>query len=91
MNIAVIGVGAIGGWLAARLALAGHEVTCVARGETLEALGGGLRIREKGQEQVAPVRACEAFERPADLVIIATKAMALAECPLGKENEFSGM
>ena len=79
MNIAVIGVGAIGGWLAARLALAGHEVTCVARGETLEALGGGLRIREKGLEQVAPVRACEAFERPADLVIIATKAMALAD------------
>ena len=40
MNIAVVGVGAIGGWLAARLALAGHEVTCVARGGTLTALRG---------------------------------------------------
>ena len=34
MNICVVGAGAIGGWVAARLALAGEQVMPLARGET---------------------------------------------------------
>ena len=35
MKIAVVGLGAVGGLIAARLAGAGHEVSALARGETL--------------------------------------------------------
>ena len=45
MRIAVIGVGGVGGYFGGRLAQAGHEVTFVARGTTLEALRErGLRV-----------------------------------------------
>jgi ketopantoate reductase len=37
MRIAVVGAGAIGGYLAARLALAGHETSVLARGAQLDA------------------------------------------------------
>ena len=37
MKIAVVGLGAVGGLIAARLARAGHEVSALARGETLGA------------------------------------------------------
>lgn len=52
----VIGAGGVGGSLAALLALAGNEVTCVARGEHKEKmLAHGLRFHSgiKG-EQVVP-------------------------------------
>ena len=42
MRIAVVGLGAIGGLLAARLSRAGHEVSALARGETL------ARVRASG-------------------------------------------
>ena len=35
MKIAVVGLGAVGGLIAARLAAAGHDVSALARGETL--------------------------------------------------------
>jgi 2-dehydropantoate 2-reductase len=38
MKFAVLGAGAIGGWLGARLALAGEDVTLIARGAHLEAM-----------------------------------------------------
>ena len=88
MNIAVIGVGAIGGWLAARLALAGHQVTCVTRGKTLAALQGGLVLREGGREERAMVRAVSAGGDfgPQGLLILATKATALAEAATAAEG-----
>ena len=81
MNIAVVGVGAIGGWLAGRLALAGHQVTCVARGGTLAALRDGLVLREGGREERAAVRAVgdAAGAGPQELLILATKATGLAD------------
>lgn len=48
MHVIVLGAGAIGTWLAVRLARAGHDVTLVARGARLEALRrthGALRAR----------------------------------------------
>ena len=80
MNICIVGAGAIGGWIAARLAIAGEQVSVLARGDTLRlARAEGLRIDEKGEQFVAPVTA---EEHPAalgrqDVVIIAVKAPAL--------------
>ena len=55
MKIAIVGAGAIGGFLGARLALAGEEVTCIARGPNLAAIqANGLKlIEEDGTERHA--------------------------------------
>lgn len=82
MRFCVVGAGAIGSAVAARLALAGNEVTVVARGRNLDALRSrGLAVREAdGTEKVAKVRA-EADTRaagPHDVAILAVKAHQLA-------------
>lgn len=80
--IAVVGAGAIGGWVAAKLALAGYRVSVLARGATLEALRSqGLRLIDCGQTQSAPVTATDDAVAlgEQDLVVIAVKAPALAE------------
>jgi 2-dehydropantoate 2-reductase len=55
MKIAVVGAGAIGGYLGAKLALAGEEVTFIARNKNLTAINAhGFRLRlEDGSEQHA--------------------------------------
>jgi 2-dehydropantoate 2-reductase len=79
MRIAVVGAGAIGGYLAARLAAVGEEVTVIARGANLAAIRAqGLRlILEDGSEICA--KNLRAFERPEeagaqDYVLLALKA-----------------
>ena len=81
MTITIIGAGAIGGWVAARLALAGHDVTVLARGATAEALADGITIVERGVEALASPQVVTdaAMLGPQDLLIIAVKAPALAE------------
>jgi 2-dehydropantoate 2-reductase len=79
MKIAVIGAGAIGGLVGARLALAGEDVTFVVRGANLEAIRTrGIRLVEAdGQERVAaPVEATDDYDAagPQDLVVLALKA-----------------
>ena len=46
MKIAVFGTGGVGGYFGGLLALAGHEVTFIARGAHLESLRrqGGIRL-----------------------------------------------
>ena len=81
MKIAVVGMGAVGGFLAARLAAAGFEVAGLARGETLAALRErGLRLLAAGQETSTRVRASDNAHElgPQDLVIVALKGPALA-------------
>ena len=77
MKICVIGAGAIGGLLAAKLAHAGEEVSVVARGPHLAAIrANGLILREEGAESVARVAASDKisdFAAP-DLVILGMKA-----------------
>jgi len=71
MNICVVGAGAIGGWVAARLAFAGERVMALTSSgplETIELSANG----ESGTAQLAR------FDEPADLLIIATKATSLA-------------
>lgn len=81
MKIGIIGAGAIGGWVAARLALGGHDVSVLARGATLRALEGGLSIREQGTSERAELRASDDATRlgPQQLLVIAVKAPALAD------------
>ena len=79
MKIAIIGVGAIGGYVGIRLALAGEDVTFIARGANLEALRNrGIRlVSADGSEQtVTTVRATNDYAAagPQDVVILAMKA-----------------
>lgn len=81
MRVAVVGCGAIGGWLAARLALKGVEVGVLARGATLEALRrDGLRLEEGGQTFGVKPRASDDPRELGEheLVILAIKGQALA-------------
>jgi 2-dehydropantoate 2-reductase len=78
----IYGAGAIGGWIGAKLARMGGQVSAVARGATLEALrANGLRLQEAGEVLQVPVRAsAEPGELGVqDLVVIAVKAPAMAE------------
>jgi 2-dehydropantoate 2-reductase len=79
LKIAVIGVGAMGGYLGARLAHAGEDVTFIARGTNLEALKAhGIRlVMADGSEEAVPhvnVTADYAAAGPHDVVILAMKA-----------------
>jgi len=83
MKICIYGAGAIGLLLGARLAATGrHEVSAVARGETLKALNAhGFRVETAGGVIASPARAHEdpAVLGPQDVVVIAVKAPALAD------------
>jgi len=79
MKIAIIGVGAIGGYVGIRLALAGEDVTFIARGANLEALRTqGIRmVNTDGTEEVVPrVKATDNYAQagPQDIVVLAMKA-----------------
>ncbi len=82
MKICVVGAGAIGGLLGARLAKAGEEVTLVARGPQLEALkNNGLRfIEEDGSEFVVRPKAVGNIREagPQDLIVLGMKAHQVA-------------
>ena len=82
MKIAVIGAGAIGGLVGAKLALAGEDVTFIVRGDNLAAIGErGIRlIASDGSQQVASnVAATDRYDRagPQDIVVLAMKAHQL--------------
>jgi len=79
MKIAIIGAGAIGGLVGAKLALAGEDVTFVVRGANLEAISknGVKLISQGGIEQVAGnVKASDKYDAIGvqDIVILAMKA-----------------
>ena len=79
MKIAVIGAGAIGGLVGARLALAGEDVTFIVRGKNLDAISthGFKLVTAEGGEQVArSVKATDSYDQagPQDIVILAMKA-----------------
>lgn len=87
MKIAVVGVGAIGGYVGIRLALAGEDVTFIARGANLQALRtNGLRlISAEGAEEALPrVKATSDYAEagPQDVVILAMKAHQVAAVAL---------
>src|SRR6266550_370982 len=79
MKVAIIGAGAIGGYVGAKLALAGDDVTFIVRGANLEAIrqNGMKLIMSDGTEHVAnDVAATNDYAGvgPQDIVILAMKA-----------------
>ena len=79
MKIAVIGAGAIGGLVGAKLALAGEDVTFIVRGKNLDAIAtnGFKLVGADGVEQVARnVKATDRYDQagPQDIVVLAMKA-----------------
>ena len=83
MKIAIIGVGAIGGYVGIRLALAGEDVTFIARGANLEALRTqGIRMinADGSEEAVTRVNATDNYAEagPQDMVVLAMKAHQVA-------------
>lgn len=81
-SIIIIGAGAIGTFLGARLHRAGHDVTLVARGERLRALqANGLTLDIDGAFEQMTLPATETLRdhQPADLVVLATKTAGLDE------------
>jgi len=81
MRIAVVGIGAVGGLIAARLARAGHEVSALARGQTLARIrADGIEVDGASGSFSARVAASDdaAALGPQELVVIALKAPALA-------------
>lgn len=89
MKICVVGAGAIGGLMAAKLALAGNNVTVIDRGAHLEAIRKNRLklIWEDGSEHIAQVKAVSSAAEagPADLVILALKAHFLDQ--IAKESD----
>ena len=80
MRICIYGAGAIGGYVGAQLALAGADVSLVARGPHLKAMReNGLRLRIGGEEKVARVNATDdpAELGPQDCVFVALKAHSI--------------
>ncbi len=77
MKICIYGAGAIGGYLGVQLALAGEDVTLIARGPHLEAMRAkGLKLLIDGGERIAhPFCTADPSEAgPQDYVIVTLKA-----------------
>ena len=78
MKFCIVGAGAIGGYLGARLALAGEEVSLIARGPHLAAIQrDGLKL-QMGDGPVEPVPGVKAFADmaeagPQDCVVLTLK------------------
>jgi 2-dehydropantoate 2-reductase len=80
-RVAIVGAGAIGGWMGVHLTQAGCELSVLARGETLASLRrDGLTLRSGESTASVPVNASNdaAALGVQDLVVIAVKAPSLA-------------
>ena len=80
MKVCIVGAGAIGGILAARLAQAGHDVSAIARGGHLQAIQErGLTLNWAGEQITAKIHAAaDASDLGSqDYVIVTVKAPAL--------------
>ncbi len=88
MKIVVFGTGGVGGFFGGKLAMAGNDVTFVARGKHLEAIRNlGLKVKSiNGDFHVYAEAVSELDESiKADLVILAVKSWQLAEAAMAIE------
>jgi 2-dehydropantoate 2-reductase len=86
MRICIFGAGAVGSHFAVRLALSGHEVSCVMRGPHLDAVkANGLRLRVGDAEFLADVTASSdpAALGQQDVVISTLKATGISALATG--------
>ena len=85
MRALIVGAGAVGTYLAARLRLGGHEATLIARPATADALArNGLMLRIGEDEWPVSVRAAaapddRALKDPFELAVVAVKAYSTDE------------
>lgn len=80
MRIAIYGAGAVGGYLGVQLALAGQDVTLIARGAHLAAMrANGVRLLIGDEQRVARPRCVQVPSEagPQDYVFLTTKAHQL--------------
>jgi len=94
MKICIVGAGAIGGYLGAKLALAGEEVTLIARGPNLEAIQqNGLKlIMADGTEHIARNTLATANlseAGPQDVVILTLKTHSVPALAPSLKNLYS--
>ena len=90
MRVCIVGAGAIGGLLGARLAIAGEDVSVLARGESLGAIrsDGLVLIEPDGSVGVATDVTADhdpAALGPQDVVVLAVKAHQIADVADGLE------
>src|SRR5579883_513076 len=80
MRIAVVGAGAVGCYLAARLGDHGHDVTLIGRRQQVEAINGaGLRLYDNaGNLWRYHLRAREVLSTRPDLVLLTVKTQDVA-------------
>jgi 2-dehydropantoate 2-reductase len=88
MSIAIVGTGAIGGFLGVRLAAIGESVTFIARGANLAAIqANGMRLIEEDGTQIhtRDMRATASMEEagPHDIVLLTVKAHQVG--PIAKD------
>src|SRR5258708_7467672 len=77
MKICIFGAGAIGGFIGARLALAGEDVTLIARGPHLAAMKkNGLKLISEGKTHVVHPRCTDDASEagPQDFVVLSGEA-----------------
>jgi 2-dehydropantoate 2-reductase len=89
MRICIFGAGAVGSHFAVRLALAGHEVSCVMRGAHLAAVkANGLTLCVGDAAFKASVQASDdpADLGPQDVVISTLKATGVSALPSGLQS-----
>ncbi|MEN3974497.1 2-dehydropantoate 2-reductase [Emcibacter sp. SYSU 3D8] len=83
MKIAIMGSGGVGGYFGAKMALAGHDVTFIARGAHLDAIRkNGLLVKtDTAEMRVDPARATDdpATIGPVDVVLFTTKLYDTSE------------
>lgn len=92
MRIGVIGAGAVGGTLAALLALKGHDVEVTARGAHLEAIrANGLRFDGGWGDHVIRLSASPLLTERPDLAIIATKVHDAATALAANATRLEGV
>lgn len=81
LNYLIVGTGGVGGCIAAFLALAGKEVTCIARGQHLDALRSqGLRLHSdlKGEHTLhIPACTAEEYQGQADVIFVCVKGYSI--------------
>ena len=82
MKVCIVGAGAIGGYMAVRIANAGHDVSVIARGPHLAAIKArGMKLIEENDEFVAENLTATEFVGelgPMDVVLLALKAHQIA-------------
>ena len=81
MNYLIAGTGGVGGSIAAFLALAGKDVTCIARGEHLAAIREhGLQLHSdlKGEHTLhVPACTAEEYQGKADVIFVCVKGYSI--------------